>query len=272
MNDKYFKISIIDGAINICQHLKVYPDITVEDAIRHLKCGPSHLACFDYENARNLGDLVGWNTFDVTGTRQYQLRKILMILTLVLKPFWARVSHLGRMKVCSLLSDDQLQCLKFAGLLDENITDEILSWWEQLSKVFRAADDEQKLEVGKKGELLTYNREIEILEGLGINKKPRVMSAEDSTAGYDILSYRIRNGEVIEWKIEVKAFTYGLPHFYITRNEWDVACKDRGSHILNIWNLKEQVVIEMAVDELQQHIPNDNGYGKWQNVFITLSL
>ena len=129
---------MIDGALSLCRHRQEYRELSIEDAVRQLQNGPAYLAGYDYRRAVELGCQVGWDAFHTNGARQTQLQETLKHLAMRLKPFWSRVSYLGRKRVLQVLSSDQRQCLEFAGLLATPPSDAAVSWWDEISAFFRA--------------------------------------------------------------------------------------------------------------------------------------
>lgn len=271
MEDSFLKISIIDGAFSICNQHRLYPENSIDEIIKQLRRGPVSTATYDFERAKQLIELVGWETFIIESSRHEQLQQTLKNLVLIIKPFWARISYLGRTKVKQILTDDELQCLNFAGLLVDNPSDNVINWWETIGKFFRILDDDKKMEIGKEGERRSLELETERLLECGINNKPKWISIEDNTAGFDILSYRNPSPvDISEIKIEVKACTYSPVHFIITKNEWKTALEYKNNYIFHIWNLENNELIEIDVEEMKLHIPTNNGLGKWGNVKIAL--
>ena len=46
------------------------------------------------------------------------------------------------------------------------------------------------------------------------------MSGEDDTVGYDIQSFRLKEGDVVPYYIEVKGTTALEPKFFLSNNQW----------------------------------------------------
>ena len=271
MPDAYFRISVINGALSLCRHRQQYPDLSIEDAIRQLRIGPSFLAGYDYPRAIELGREAGWDAFVVQGTRREQLQKTLKHLVTRLKPFWAQLSHLGRARVLKVLTADQLQCLDFAGLLATPPTEDVLQWWDEVGSFFRAQHEQNKLEIGREGERRTMAHETERLKKKGIPKQPLWIALEDNSAGYDILSFQhADHGKIHDLRIEVKAASYSPTHFILTRAEWDCAIKQPHLHLFHIWNLESSTLHKLSVSDMAEHMPIDCSYGEWRNVRVTL--
>jgi len=272
MVDAYFKISVIDGALSLCRHQQEYPDISIEDTVRQLQNGPTYLAGYDYRRAIELCDLAGWDAIAVNGTRQAQLQETLKCLAMKLKPLWARVSHLGRERVLQVVSEDQRQCLEFAGLLAKPPPDMIVAWWDEVGAYFRGEEEQRKIEIGREGERRTMTYETRRLKDESISQEPTWVALEDIYAGYDVHSFqRTVDGAIGDLRIEVKAASYSPLHFVLTRHEWDTASKQPNHHLFHIWNLETGELIKLPVPDMAAHIPRDFGAGHWCEVRVTLA-
>ncbi|TFH59637.1 DUF3883 domain-containing protein [Peribacillus frigoritolerans] len=273
MNDSWFKISVIDGAINICLFLEMYPECSINDAIERLRTGPVSLACYDYQKAQALGELVGWETFSVEGSRCEKLRGILKSMLIYFQPFWARHSYLGRDKVIVFLNDNALQCLKIAGLLESPLSDAVMTWWEGIGRFFRSIEESRKLQIGREGERKSFNYEKIRLRNELITREPEWIALVDNTANFDILSYKRFPGDLTsesELMIEVKACTYEPKSFILTRNEWLKAIESPNSYMFHIWNLVKNELTVLTVEQMLVHIPSNHGNGKWETVKVVL--
>ena len=272
MMDAFFRISVIDGALNLCLHRQEYHSNSIEDAVRQLRNGPAYLAGYDYERAIQLGHRVGWDAFVINGTRQEQLQETLMHLAIRLKPFWARVSYLGRKCALQMASDDQLQCLDFADLLATPLSNESVAWWDELGMFFRSEEEQRKIKIGREGERLTMAHETQRLNDQGIPKQPIWISLEDNRVGYDVHSFqRTEGGKIEDLRIEVKATSYSPTHFIMSRLEWDVALRQPNLHLFHIWNLEIKELLKLSVNEMAAHMPTDAGDGQWREVRVTLA-
>jgi hypothetical protein len=191
-------------------------------------------------------------------------------MALKLKPFWATVSVFGRDRVSAVMSADQAQCLRYAGLL--NSTDEaVWKWWDQLASYFRSERSKRLLEIGRMGEQLSLQFEEAALRKLGIKENPRWISLEDNLAGYDILSYRLSEaGIVSKVFIEVKATTSADLDFTLTRREWEFALSIGASSEFHFWYLPEKTLRSASMSEVSVSIPTDNGSGVWEQVSLNL--
>ncbi len=271
MVDAFFRISVIDGALNLLRHQQEFPKISVQDAARQLQSGPAFLAGYDYRRAVALGCKAGWDAFVIDGGRQEQLRETLKRLIVRLKPFWARLAHLGRMRILQAVSEDQRQCLELAGLLGTPPSDTAVDWWDNLSAFSRAENERRKVEIGREGERRTIVHESQRLKDEGISREPIWIALEDNRAGFDVKSFqRSSGGKIEELRIEVKSASYSPIHFFLTRSEWNVASREPALHIFHIWNLETGELLKLFVSDIAAHIPTDSGAGQWREVLVTI--
>lgn len=268
--DLFFRISVIDAGLNLKQHLETYPGISIMDAVRQLRNGPVFRSSLDYDAAMSLCEEHGMSPFCPSATRSEELRQTLFGLAIRLKPFWAKVSYLGRDRVRAVLTDGPAQCLRYAGLLGP-IDESVRQWWDDLASYFRAEQSTKLLEIGRQGEQLSFQLETETLQNLGISEVPVWVSIEDNTAGYDILSHR-RNqtGELSRFFIEAKATNTTEFVFILTRHEWEVAAGAGNNFRFHFWYLPTRAVWIATVEDIAIHIPTDHGSGLWDKVRLHL--
>ena len=185
----FFRISVIDGALNICRHRQEYPGTSLNDAVRQLRNGPAYLAGYDYRRAVELGEMASWDAIHFKGDRHRQLQETLKCLAMRLKPFWARVSYLGRRRVLEVVTEDQWQCLEYAGLLEKPPSKVVVGWWDGVGAFFRAEAEQRNMEIGREGERRTIAYETQRLKDESIPEIPVWIALEDNRAGYDVLSF-----------------------------------------------------------------------------------
>lgn len=269
MTRTVFRISVIDGALCICERRAQYGDLSIERIVRQLKSGPSDVAGYDYDAAIKLGSEVGWDAFCVEGSREHRFRETLRVLLQRITPFWAQASFRGRRRVIEALSVDQIQCFEVAGLLSPAATDDVVAWWDQVGQFFRGLHYDRTAEIGRTGERLTLEHEQRKLIKEGIDKCPVWVSFDDEGMGYDVLSYRREyDGSISEVQIEVKASRYSPMSIFVTRPQWDHAVKHPDSHIFHVWDLNSRTLREISVHEMSLNIPADHGEGEWQSVRV----
>lgn len=193
-------------------------------------------------------------------------------LILQQQPVWAKIITLGRQMLAQKLSRDEEQCFREAGLLISPPTEQIILWWDRISGQVRLAADQMKLERARVAERLTIEEETRRLHKNGINKIPQWIAIEDNTAGYDVLSYEPGTIEPTNRLIEVKSTVVSPLRFYISRHEWDQACRFGDSYYFHIWDLQAQPprLFERTVAQIEPHIPSDNELGHWKNAEIPI--
>jgi Domain of unknown function (DUF3883) len=268
--DLFFRISVIDAGLNLKQHLETYPDISITDAVRQLRNGPVFRSSLDYEAAVVICEEHGMSPFCPSPVRTEELRQTLFRLAVRFQPFWAKISFLGRDRVRAVLSDGPAQCLRYAGLLGP-IDESVRQWWDELAAHFRAEQSQRLLEIGRRGEQLSFQLETETLQRLGISEVPVWISIEDNTAGYDILSHRRSEaGLLSKLFIEVKATTTTEHVFILTRHEWEVAAQAGSNFRFHFWYLPMPAVWIATVEDVAIHIPTDHGSGSWDKVTLNL--
>lgn len=271
MTPSAFRISVIDGATQICEHRVRYGSVSLDRIVRHLQSGPSDVAGYDYGAAVRLGLRVGWDAFCLDGSRQDRLRETLRELLQRIRPFWAQASFRGRRHVVEALSVDQIQCFDVAGLLSSPATDDVVLWWDRIGSFFRAIYEQSKTEIGRSGERLTLEHEQRRLTAEGIAKRPIWVSIDDEGKGFDVLSYRrYGDGRIGEIQIEVKASRYSPMEIYLTRHEWKHASKHPDTYIFHVWNISTNELKEFTVSQMGMNIPTDHGCGVWQSVRVAV--
>ncbi len=269
--DGYFQISVIDGALELLKYQQRYNIQERRDAITHLRVGPSHAANLDYDAALKFAEIVGWSAFEPATDRATEMRNTLLNLVRRVRPLWAQACPYGRERVRRIVNEDQAQCLRSAGLLDTDLNEEGVHWWDTVATFFRALQDERNLDVGRKGEQLTLSYEKARLDELDIELEPKWLAIEDNLYGFDILSYdKDLAGEIHDLKIEVKATTLNDLSFTVTRREWEIASEDALWHRFYIWRLEYQQLTILRVEDIAQHIPIDTGKGKWLQVRVII--
>ena len=268
--DLYFRISVIDAGLQLRLHLEKYPDISEDDAIRQLRAGPVVRSSLDFESALEIDGREGLSLFSPSSNRIDELRETIFRMAIRLKPFWAKVSPFGRGRVCAVMSDDQIQCLRYAQLLDSD-EEAVWKWWDKLAVKFRVEKTDRLTEIGRIGEQLSLLFEKSRLRRLGIDAKPRWISIEDNLAGYDILSYRVGTEDALSKAfIEVKA-TYSADRtFFLTRREWDFAERAGTASTFHFWYLPDKALRIVTTAELSKSIPTDRGCGTWEEVSLNM--
>lgn len=195
------------------------------------------------------------------------LRVQLLDLIFVEQPDWAMKIPTGRSEAVQFFPPEVAQCFREAGLLGE-WNDEIIGWWDNLGIATRNSKLAINLLTGRKAEKLTIEFEE---KRTGI--KPNWRSLESNFSGYDILS-RINKTDPTPKKIEVKGTTLSVKEafFTLSRNEWEVA-ETSPSYVFHLWAMKGDPHLgEVTLDEMRDHIPTNNGEGKWETTRIRFKV
>ncbi len=179
-------------------------------------------------------------------------------------PAWVRLLPRGRQEAVRFLHPDVAQLFREAGLMAIPASEEIIGWWDTVSGVARGASDMVLTEIGRRGERLSIAYERQRTD-----HEPQWQSVESNLSGFDILSV-LEQGSAQPLEIEVKASTDDLDYaeFHVARNEWDTAVHAR-HYIFHLWLLgAKSRLARVTVDDVQSHIPLDQGGGAWETVEI----
>lgn len=184
----------------------------------------------------------------------------------VFQPRWAKIIPHGRFTAINMMAMDQKQCFREAGLLENPPSKDVVQWWDKLSAKTRGQQRDLNNEIGRKGEQLSIAYEF---RRVGIT--PKWQSIESNSDGYDLISIHSLNNN-IKLTIEVKATTKSIKWgcFYLTRNEWFFALNAK-FHQFHLWSDIDTETPKLAcltINELNPHIPHENGLGKWESVKI----
>lgn len=187
---------------------------------------------------------------------------------------WSRIITLGRTRFTNKLRRDELSLFRNAGLLEDPASDDVAEWWAGLFGSIRQQADQKRNERARNAERLTLKHEAQRLSALGIPQRPKWMSLEDNTVGYDVLSYEPGPYGITNRLIEVKSSVASPLRFYVTRNEWEAALRFGDAFVFHIWNLatRPPELHIRTVKQVQPHVPADNKKGRWQNAEFPVTL
>ncbi len=199
---------------------------------------------------------------DYEGRLRYQLKDIIISF----QPTWCKSLSYGRKEFRRYVSRDITQCFNESGLFQENPSDNIVQWWDELMIISRSYRSAELIKYGRQGERLTLNFEK---DRTGIN--PKWQSLESNFSGYDILSI-ISSNDSTPLQIEVKTSTLRLKDakLHLTFNEWKNAQVAR-AYKYYLWIINN--IIQMAIidtKDIELHIPKNNGNGTWESVEIPM--
>jgi hypothetical protein len=267
--ESLFTMSALNGLLAIRRYSIAHPDILLPDVVTAIRRVSVDNAYHNYEAATVLHGLVTQIEGPETDIPSFY-REIITTLVREMRPWWVRLSPSGRDRVKAALSVNEEQCFDAAGLFLQPPTPEILRWWDALAQEVRTKNDAKLLEQGRAAEQLTMEYETERLAGLGISNRPRWISLDDNSAGYDVHSYNKGPVEPVAKLIEVKSTVRQPPEIFITRNEWRTALDMAPNYYFHIWTLPEKHLVELTASDIEPSIPPDRGSGSWQIVKVTL--
>lgn len=267
---RHFTMGALNAVLAIRRHLSAYPSVDPFAAVASIRSIDADFAASDFEAGLDLHSLLP-NTISF-GDPVNGLREAIFFLVMRHRPIWCRQFRLGRRHVQASLERDELQCFRAAGLLDEPPSKEASDWWDDTTQALHAIRNAELLAQARIAERLSLDHERKRLGDLGISLEPEWIAIEDNTVGYDIRSYDPGPVQPVNRLIEVKSSTANPPSVILTRNEWRIADSTRGAYRFHFWDLKNEVLYERTVEEVEPHIPLDRGSGAWKSVEIALKV
>ena len=252
--------------ITLRQYTNKYPPWDVARAIKEIKTINSDAANLDYVGGNLIFGLLPPD-FDISNARVSH-RRVVFELIKIAQPWWLRHVPYGRDKVKAALGQDQVQCLREAGLLEPIPDEEVVAWWDAIAETMRGVVDLEKMVRAREAERLSLEYERERLKRIGVSREPEWVSLEDNTLGYDIRSFDVDGGQIITRLIEVKSTL--ADSVFVTRREWNNATSAEPHYFFHVWRLPEKTMQEYPVATVRPNIPTDNGVGYWQDARIDI--
>ncbi len=220
-------------------------------------------------------DELGTAKLSTTGARVYSLaitserfRQAILDFVGVGQPAWSQLIPRGRSETLSTLSPAVWQCFAEAELI-ASYSDEVVRWWDALAARARGQRSETLLEIGRRGERLSFQYERK-----RTGRIPQWQSVESNLSGYDILSV-VSSHDTRQLQIEVKATQadVGSSVFHLTRNEWDTGFL-ADQYVYHLWAARQEPPALAVLDksDLAQHVPTDEGAGLWELVEIPFAI
>ena len=192
------------------------------------------------------------------------LRQALLDYVDVERPAWIQNAVFGRMKVIAFAGSQIGQVFIEAGLADQT-DDSSVSFWDTMAAMARGQRNSRLTAIGRQGERLTI-----VHEENRTGRKPKWVAIDNNEDGYDVLSI-VALDDQRSLSIEVKTSTMGrLGSLHISRNEWERTVETE-NHVFHLWSIQANCEPSLAVispQEMQSHIPDDQGSGKWESVEI----
>ena len=269
----HFTVGIIEAGISIIDELEFEQNRTISDIIRVKE--ETGTLTEDFKNAQNLILDFGETLFKNQGNFENIRKAILYNMISNINPPWKSILRQGSSIFHSYISEildggNIIQSFSYAGLDDDS--KESISWWKQISNIANIEDSNMKEKLGLEGEILTIKYEKKILKGLNIDKTPEHISTLDSSAGYDVLSWRKDEyGNTYELKIESKMSSFMPTRFYLSRNEYETALNNMDSYEVYLWHKDDTTDSEpqkFIPNWLIDNTPNDSGLGQWREALI----
>lgn len=245
----------------------------------------NHFQNFKYSTSDKILDVsfrCGWSKLTQSGQIElssrgsdivsvdYKQALLIQLEDLILhfNPVWASLLPRGRTDARNFLPPDALQCFKESGLFDD-LTDDLVKFWDKLTLAYRNYSQKKLTEIGRTGEKLSF-----AYEKARTGVDPVWQAVESNAAGFDLLSVVSRESQT-RLQIEVKSTTSSLNYgtLHITRNEWNTAVSSL-NYLFHLWHIggSENRLFEVRVEQMQEHIPSNNGDGQWETVEIPFKV
>ena len=187
--------------------------------------------------------------------------KVGMLLS-VLNPPWAASIVQGRGALVGYAPPEAEQCFREAGLLDGHC-EAVVRWWDELAARYREDRAILFVEIGRKGERLSFNYEFS-----RTGKEPEWTALEYADAGYDFVS-RVSDSDSSRLVIEVKTSTrpWETAELFLSRAEWETLQQEPVA-FLHLWSIDgyPAKLAVVAIDDLRTHVPDDQGSGVWHRM------
>lgn len=267
--ERLFSLPSFEGLKLIRTYAAKQPTLNVEQIVELIEKIDSDGLSLDLQASSYLHTLVAEDC-PMSGLPFYQE----CIKTIVIRhqPIWSKMMRAGRRRFVKTLNQDDQDVFGAAGLMIDPPPMDVVKWWDDVAGHARLKIDIEKMEQAREAELLSIHYETKRLTKIGIEKVPFWTGLDDNYAGYDVLSYDCREGEVVSIMIEVKSTIASPLRFYLTRNEWNQALKVGDAYFFHIWDMaKSSPELHIrTVDQIHPHIPSDNEKGSWSSVLIPL--
>lgn len=226
-----------------------------------------------YSEIQPFLEYIGFNLSDESKSpylnySKKQLGRAFLKLYLYKKePRFIKKSYLGREYFINAAGEDILSCIEQTDLLNND--DESISWWTELFSKARMIDQDIKVDIGIKGEELSINYEKD-----RVGMIPDLVSIDDSTAGYDLLSWEFSslNSRLM---IEVKTSKKNIDsaEAFITKNEY-IKANENDNYVFHFWLIEENST-KLAVlknDLVLSEAPTEDNHGVWTDYKINFSI
>ncbi|HIE4123819.1 MULTISPECIES: DUF3883 domain-containing protein [Stenotrophomonas] len=219
----------------------------------------------DLDRACQLHELLPADLVDSPG-----LYRAAILLTAKQLPPWLGQLRSGR----EFLSDagaDLRSCFERAGALDAAPDQTVISWWDDLAGLAYGTLNQAKMDVGRRAERLSLEREQRRLESFPGHPPIQWTALDSNAAGYDILSWSKRDGHWYPMYLEVKGFSTSPAKLYLTRNEWETAKRLADDFHFQVWDVGSNRMAQLSTSQMLPHVPSDEGMGRWEVLCVEVS-
>ncbi len=265
---------ITTSSMLAAQELSKDSNLSSAKDFKHLE---NYKYTLDFINGKKLIEAIGSSLFDkikeqkdVEDTQRVR-REIIMKFLKEVKPPYIFAIPKGSFHFLNCISENFRQVFEDAGLLIaiedlSNESLEIREWWDDISNFVRTLAKNEKLELGRNGEEKTFNYEVEKLNKLKINKKPKWDGFYDNMLGYDIQSWDNKSNKIF---IEAKASSFTDGKFHLSRNQWNFSVSEKNSYYVYVWIQNKTVPRIINFKELESYILEDKKSTEWKEILIT---
>ena len=265
--ERIFRLPCFEGLRLFRRYKIVYPDLPPDELLSLIDSVEADARSLDMEAAVYLSTLVEADC-PLVGPGFYQ--SCIKAVLLRHQPIWSKAMRRGRERFLNALDPNDRDLFAAAGLMEYPTPLHVANWWDSISGLARTAFDYGKMELARKAEMLTLQRERSKLKADGICKEPEWPGLDDNFAGYDVLSYEQKPTGIVNRLIEVKSTTKSPMRFFITRNEWNKAKRTGEAYSFHVWDMDSwpPALHIRTVADIAPHVPTDNGKGNWSNAEI----
>lgn len=269
--ERIFSLSCFEGLRLIRKYKIGHPELQLAELIGLVEKVEADALSLDLEASGYLSELVDAEC-PLDGQEFYQ--HCIKAVLLKHQPLWAKLMRQGRSRFVKKLDANDQDIFAAAGLMINPTPLEVVTWWDSVSGFARLFSDQEKMEQGRAAELLSLKHEKERLQKLGISKEPEWPGFDDNFAGFDVLSFDKNEYGLINRLIEVKSTTLSPMRFIVTRHEWSKAKKAGDAYLFHVWDMKQEppVLHIRTVEQVEPHIPENQGKGAWTLADIPMSV
>ncbi len=246
--------SIFDAALFISKNNKIVTE--------NKKFSDYYYSSVDYvggiELYKNLGREVftEYNNEKNLEEKKKILRKIISKFFIKNKPNSLLYLPYGPIHFLERLSLNFNQIFEDADLLiaiesENEVSKDVMKWWDDLSQFSRSIMQDKKLESGRSGEEKTFNYEKKKLKNLKLNLKPKWEGFWDNKLGYDVQSWDKKSNKIY---IEAKSSKQSNSEFFFSMNAWKCAVAEKDNYFVQVWIQDNSSPREMNYKELEGHV------------------